>query len=83
MLLSQQQQQQTSSATNFRWRNNQQNAMAFNPAHEQVFMDPHGFNSYEVKMQDQNLQKGLVHESSYPHNMVFQMQHSSQHYSHA
>lgn len=57
--------------------------MAFNPAHEQVFMDPHGFNSYEVKMQDQNLQKGLVHESSYPHNMVFQMQHSSQHYSHA
>lgn len=57
--------------------------MAFNPTHEQVFMDPHGFNSYEVKMQDQNLHKGLVHESSYPHNMVFQMQHSSQHYSHA
>lgn len=84
MLLSHQQQhQQTSTATNFRWRNDQQNAMAFNPAHEQVFMDPHGFNSYEVKMQDQNLQKGLVHESSYPHNMVFQMQHSSQHYSHA
>jgi SHAQKYF class myb-like DNA-binding protein len=83
MLLSHQHQQPSSTSTNFQWRNNQQNAMAFNPAHEQVFMAPHGVNSYEIKMQDQNFQKSLVNESSYPHNMVFQMQHSSQHYSHA
>ncbi|XP_058747851.1 transcription factor DIVARICATA-like [Vicia villosa] len=79
MLLSHQQhQQQSSSSTNFLWRNDQQNAMVFNPALEQVFMPPHGVNSYEIKMEE-----GFVHESSYPHNMVFQMQHPSQHYSHA
>ncbi|KAL5102430.1 hypothetical protein RYX36_006757 [Vicia faba] len=81
MLLSHQQHQQQSSSsttTNFLWRNDQQNSMVFNPAHEQVFMPPHGVNSYEIKMEE-----GFLHESSYPHNMVFQMQHPSQHYSHA
>lgn len=73
----------SSTTTNFHWRNNQPNVMAFNHGHEQAFMAPHGVDSYEVKMEDQDFHKGTIHESSYPHNLVFQMQHSSQHYSHA
>ncbi|KAJ1378554.1 SANT/Myb domain [Sesbania bispinosa] len=91
MMLSQQQQNSTASTSraHFQW-NNQPNSgvsMAFNPAHEEVFMSPHGVNSYGLKMQGQNLQKGAIHESSYlgpqTQNMAFQMQQSSQHYSHA
>ena len=86
MLLSHQLQQQQ---PNFQW-NNQPNAggaLDFNPAHEKVFMSPHGVNSYGLNMQGQNLHKGVLHESSYlepqSENMVFQLQQSSQQYSHA
>ncbi|CAJ1960337.1 unnamed protein product [Sphenostylis stenocarpa] len=78
----------TSSGVNFQW-SNQPNAgvpMALNPAHEQVFMSPYGFNSYGYKVQGQSLHRSPLHESSYlgpqTPNMVFQMQ-PSQHYSHA
>src|ERR1044072_4748221 len=57
MLLSHQHQQQQ---PNFQW-NNQPNAggaLDFNPAHEKVFMSPHGVNSYGLNMQGQNLHKG-------------------------
>nr|QSD99775.1 MYB family transcription factor [Melilotus albus] len=63
---------------------------AFNPSHEQVFMSPYGVNnnnSYGFKMQGQNMHRNPLHESSYfgtqTQNMVFQMQSSQQHYSHA
>jgi SHAQKYF class myb-like DNA-binding protein len=65
---------------------------AFNPAtHEQIFMSPYGVNnnSYGFKMQQgQNMHRNYpLHESSYfgpqTQNMVFQMQSSQQHYSHA
>ena len=57
--------------------------MAFNPTHGNVFMtSPYGINSYGIKLQGQNLHRGVAHESYIgPQNMVFQM-HSSQHYSH-
>ncbi|XP_061347142.1 transcription factor DIVARICATA-like [Gastrolobium bilobum] len=78
----------TTPRTHFQWNNqpNAEGAMPLNPAYEKVFMSPYGVNSFGLKMQGQNLHKG-VHESSYlgpqTHNMVFQMQQSSQHYSHA
>nr|KYP45356.1 Myb-like protein J [Cajanus cajan] len=58
-------------------------ATTLSPAHERVFMTPYGANSFEVKMQGQNLHKSALYESSYlgpqTQNMVFQMQQSSQH----
>jgi hypothetical protein len=84
-----QQQQQMNSAstprTPFQW--NQPNGgatMAFNPTHGNVFMtSPYGIiNSYGLKMQGQNLPRGVSHESYLgPQSMVFQM-HSAQHYPH-
>ncbi|XP_062172007.1 transcription factor DIVARICATA-like [Alnus glutinosa] len=83
------QQQQMNSAstprTPFQW--NQPNGgatMAFNPTHGNVFMtSPYGIiNSYGLKMQGQNLPRGVSHESYLgPQSMVFQM-HSAQHYPH-
>ncbi|CAL0317788.1 unnamed protein product [Lupinus luteus] len=89
MMLSQVQQQPNSNATSPRahlqWniQPNSGAAMSMNHAHEKLFMSPYDASSYGLKMQGQNLH----HESSYlepqTQNMVFQMQQSSEHFSHA
>ncbi|XP_057953232.1 transcription factor DIVARICATA-like [Malania oleifera] len=58
-------------------------AIAFNPTHGNMFMSPpYGINSFELKMQGQNLHRGSVHQSYIePQSMVFQLQ-SAQHYPH-
>ncbi|KAL2317517.1 hypothetical protein Fmac_031393 [Flemingia macrophylla] len=86
-LLSQKQPNPTSTTpiTHFQWSNesNTRVAIPLNPAHERVFMAPYGANSFEVKMQGQNLHKSALHQPPYmgpqTQNMVFQMQRSSQH----
>ncbi|XP_050289683.1 transcription factor DIVARICATA-like [Quercus robur] len=56
--------------------------MAFNQTYGNVFMTT-PYNSYGIKLEGQNLHRGVAHESYNigPQNMVFQM-HSAQHYSH-
>ncbi|RDX64405.1 Transcription factor DIVARICATA, partial [Mucuna pruriens] len=55
----------TTPRTHFQWTNQSGVAMTLNPAHERLFMSPYGPNSFEVKMQGQNLHKSVLHESSY------------------
>ncbi|KAK7385507.1 hypothetical protein VNO78_31229 [Psophocarpus tetragonolobus] len=75
----------TTPRTHFQWSNQSSTgvAMTLNPAHERVFMSPYGANSFGVKLEEQNLHKSALHDSSYlgpqTQNMVFRMQQSSQH----
>ncbi|XP_059626516.1 transcription factor DIVARICATA [Cornus florida] len=73
------------SRTQFQWnQSNNGGAIAFNTTHGNMFMsDPYGINSYELKMQNQNVQKSAMHHEPYrgSQNMVFQMQ-PVQHYPH-
>jgi len=83
-VLSQQQQPNstpTTPRTHFQWSNQSNTgiAMTFNPAHERLFMSPYGANSFGVKMEARNLHNESSYLAPQTHNMVFQMQQSSQH----
>ncbi|KAK3026306.1 hypothetical protein RJ639_040994 [Escallonia herrerae] len=78
-MLSQQPNTAAMSRTPFQWNQpNNGTSLAFNQTHGNMFISPtYGVNSYGLKMQGQNLQRGAtaMHESYVgPHNMVFQMQ---------
>nr|UKB40108.1 MYB transcription factor [Hydrastis canadensis] len=82
IMVSQQLNQGNAAKTQFSWNQPcDRAAMSFSPTHGNLFVPPtYGVSSYEIKLQGQNLQRGILHGSHVgPQRIVPQMHSSLRH----